>query len=129
MKPDQAKVQALQDLPRPKNQEQMQSSLGLINYIHPFLLGLAFKTTFLCKKITQWDWNPFTDKAFLNLKQWICNTPLKTTLAYYDKTKQAVIQTNACEYSINASLIQNCRLIAFASKTLTNVKTRYTNIE
>ena len=33
MKPDPAKVQALQDLPTPHNPKQLQSFLGLINYL------------------------------------------------------------------------------------------------
>ena len=47
MRPDPAKVQALQDLPTPQNPKQLQSFLGLINYLQPFLPNLAAKTTFL----------------------------------------------------------------------------------
>ena len=62
-------------------------------------------------------------------KQWICNTLLKTTLAYYDRTQPLTIQTDASEYGLGAELLQNNRPIAFASETLTNVETRYANIE
>ena len=37
MKPDPKKVQALQDLPVPQTQKDLQSFLGLINYLQPFL--------------------------------------------------------------------------------------------
>ena len=47
MKPDPIKVQALQDLPTPQNQKQLESFLGLINYLQPFLPDIAAKTTFL----------------------------------------------------------------------------------
>ena len=53
----------------------------------------------------------------------------KTTLANFDHTKPSVIQTDASEYSLGAALLQDGRPIAFASKTLTDVKTRYANIE
>ena len=46
-RPDPAKVQALQDFPAPQNSKQLQSFLGLINYLQPFLPGLATKTTFI----------------------------------------------------------------------------------
>ena len=46
MRPDPAKVQALQDLPAPQNPKQLQSFLGLINYLQPFLPSFAIKTTF-----------------------------------------------------------------------------------
>ena len=54
---------------------------------------------------------------------------LKTTLTYYDHTKPPVLQTDASEYGLGTALLQNNRPIAFASKTLTDVETRYTNIE
>ena len=82
IKPDPMKIQALQDLPTPQTQKQLQSFLGLVNYLQPFLPGIASKTTFLHEQISQWDWNPSTDNSFQKLKQWICNTLLKTTLAY-----------------------------------------------
>ena len=37
MKPDPVKVQALQDLPAPQNPKQLQSFLGLVNYLQPFI--------------------------------------------------------------------------------------------
>ena len=55
IKPDPMKIQALQDLPTPQLQKQLQSFLGLVNYLQPFLPGIASKTTFLCKQISQWD--------------------------------------------------------------------------
>ena len=72
MRPDPAKVQALQDLPVP--QKLLLSFLGLINYLQPFLPGLASKTTFLRDQITNWVWNLSIDQAFYCLKSWICNT-------------------------------------------------------
>ena len=129
MKPDPTKIQALQDLPTPDNHKQLQSFLGLINYLQPFLPNLASKTTFLREQISSWDWNPSTDIAFQKLKQWICKTLLNTTLAYFDCTKPVVIQTDASEYGLGAALLQDGRPIAFASKTLTDVETRYANIK
>ena len=86
MKLDPKKVQALQDLPTPQTQKELQSVLGLINYLQPFLPDIAHKTTFLRKQVSNWDWTPSTDASFHLLKQWICNNLLKTTLAYYDHT-------------------------------------------
>ena len=129
MRPDPAKVQALQDLPAPQNPKELQWFLGLIRYLQPFLPSLASKTTFLREQVTNWDWNPSTDQAFNCLKSWVCNMLLKTSLAYYDHTKPLVLQTDASEYGLSTALIQNNRPIAFTSKTLTDVETRYANIE
>ena len=129
MKPDPIKIQALQDLPTPQTQKQLQSFLGLVNYLQPFLPDIAAKTTFLREQVSKWDWTPSTDSAFQQLKQWICKTLLKTTLAYYDRSQPLSIQTDASEYGLGAALLQNNRPIAFASKILTDMETRYANIE
>ena len=129
MKPDPIKIQALQDLPTPQTQKQLQSFLGLVNYLQPFLPDIAAKTTFLREQVSKWDWTPSTYGAFQQLKQWICKTLLKTTLAYYDRSQPLSIQTDASEYGLGAALLQNNRPIAFASKTLTDMETRYANIE
>ena len=129
MKPDPIKIQALQDLTTPQNQNQLQSFLGLVNYLQPFLPDIAGKTTFLREQISQWDWTPSTDSTFQLLKQWICKTLLKITLTYYDRTQPLTLYTDASKYGLGAVLLQNDRPIAFASKTLTNMETRYTNIE
>ena len=90
---------------------------------------MASKTTFLREQILHWDWNSSTDATFQKLKQWICKTLLNTTLTYFDHTKPVVIQTDASEYGLGAALMQDGKPIAFASKTLTDVETRYANIE
>ena len=129
MKSDPIKIQAFQNLPTPQNQKQLQSFLGLVNYLQTFLPDIAAKTTFLREQVSQWDWTPSTDSAFQQLKQWICNTLLKTTLAYYDRSQPLTIHTDASEYGLRAALLQHNRPIAFTSKTLTDVETRYANIE
>ena len=123
IKPNPMKIQALQDLPTPQTQKQLQSILGLVNYLQPFLPGIASKTTFLHEQISQWDWNPSTDNSFQKLKQWICNTLLKTTLIYYDRDQHLTVHMDISEYGLGAALLQNNRPIAFASKTLTDVET------
>ena len=129
MKPDPKKVQALQDLPIPQIQKELQSFLGLINYLQPFLPDLSHKTTFLREQVSNWDWTPSTDTAFHHLKQWICNTLLKTTLAYYDCTKPVEVHIDASKYGLGVALILHNKPVAFASKMLTPVESRYANIE
>ena len=129
MKPDPIKIQALQYLLTPQTQKQLQSFLGLVNYLQPFLPDIAAKTSFLRKQVSKWDWTPAIDSTFQQLKQWICKTLLKTTLAYYNRSQTLSIQTDASEHGLRTTLLQNNRPIAFASKTLTDVETTYANIE
>ena len=118
MQQDPSKLQALQDLPAPDLQTKLQSFLGLINYLQPFIPCLSAKTSFLQEQLSQRDWNPSTDAAFQHLKAWICQTLLNVTLAYYDRTKPVMIQTDASEFRLGAALLQGGQPIAFASKPL-----------
>ena len=129
MQPGPAKIQALQDLPTPDSQVKLQSFLGLINYLQPFIPSLSTKTTFLHEQLAKWDWNPSTDAAFQCLKDWICQTLPSATLAYYNRSKPVVVQTDVSEYGLGTVLIQNGCPITFASKSLTDVETHYANIE
>ena len=114
---DPSKIQALQDLPTPDSQTKLQSFLSLINYLQPFIPGLSTKTSFLQEQLSQWDWNPSTDAAFQHLKAWICQTLLKVTLAYYDRTKPVMIWTDASsKFRIGTALLKGGQPIAFASK-------------
>ena len=51
MQPDPTKIQAQQDLPTPNSQVKLQSFLGLINYLQPFIHGLSTKTMFLHEQL------------------------------------------------------------------------------
>ena len=126
MWPDPSKIQAL---PTPNSQAKLQSFLGLINYLQPFIPSLSAKTTFLHEQLAEWDYNPSTDAAFQCLKAWICQTHLNATLAYYDRSKPVVVQMDASKYGLGDTLIQSSCPIAFASETLTDVQTHYANIE
>ena len=70
-----------------------------------------------------------TAALFQCLKAWICQAVLKVTLAYYDRSKPVVVQTDTSEYGVGAALLQGGQPIAFASKTRTDVETFYANIE
>ena len=83
-----------QDLPTPNSQVRVQSFLGLINYLQPFIPSLSSKIMLLQEQLTKWDLNPLTDPAFQYLKAWICQTLLNATVVYYDRSKPLIVQTD-----------------------------------
>ena len=107
----------------------LQSFLGLINYLQPFICSLSTKTTFLYEQLAKWDWNPLTDAAFQCLKAWICQSLLNATLMYYDRSRPVIVQTDTSEYGLGAAFIQSGHSIVFTSKTLTDIEIHYANIE
>ena len=127
MKPDPEKTHVLQDLPTPINQK-VTLLLGLNNYLQPFIPDLSDNTAFLRTQLTNWDWNPSTNSAFQQLKAWTCHWLLHTNPINYDWEKPVTLHNDASKYGLGAALLWDSHPIAFTSKSLTNMKTKYANI-
>ena len=80
----------------------------------------------LLRENVEFVWNSSHSQAFQKVKSMICTA---TILAYYDRNEPVVLHFDASIKGLGAALFQNNRPIAFASKALTPVKTRYANIE
>ena len=50
-------------------------------------------------------------------------------LQYFDPKKPVVLQVDASQVGLGAALLQDSKVIAYASKGLTPAETRYANIE
>ena len=98
-----SKIQALQDLPTPKSPTKLQSFLGLINYLQPFIPRLANKMMFFWGQNIMWDWNPLTHTAFQCLKAWISQTLLNIMIAHYNWSRLVIVQTDTSKYSLGCS--------------------------
>ena len=129
VRPDPAKIAAINDMKPPKNTKELMSFLGLVNYLHRFSGKLASLTTPLCallKKDAELSWSPSHEKAFDAIKTKISAT---TALRYYDPKKELVVQVDASGTGLGAALMQEGAPIAFASKSLTDAESRYSTIE
>ena len=80
----------------------------------------------LTKKDVPFEWNSSLQKVFENVKTSICKD---IALTYSDVTKATTIQVDASKIGTGAALLQDGRLIAFASKALTETEQQYANIE
>lgn len=127
--PDPAKVQAIQDIATPSNASQLKSFLGLITYLSSYIPHLSEQTAslrMLLRQDAEFDWLPCHQKAFENLKRIIENA---SALSFFDPKKPVVLQADASKEALGAALLQDNRVIAFASKSLTDTEKRYANIE
>lgn len=132
--PDPKKIECIKNYPRPKNPKDIKSFLGLLNYYRRFVdnfAKIAKPLTALLKKNVNFKWNDRCEDAFDKLKQVLINPPL---LVYPDWEKGNFnLTTDASQYAIGAVLSQgivpNDQPIAYASRTLNQAETNYSDFQ
>lgn len=126
---DPKKIDAISKMKPPQSLQDLQSYLGLVNYLSRFSPRLAEATAplrELCKKQTVFVWESSQQQAFDTIKELITNTPV---LAYFDKTKSSVIQSDASRKGLGAVLLQDGKPVIYASRSITEAEKNYSNIE
>ena len=116
--PEPGKIAAIVDMSSRTSAQEMQSFLGMVNYLGRYTPDLAATTAPLRGLDHQ--------EAFNNVKEAITAA---STLAYFDSSKPVIVQTDASKRGIGATLLQNGRPVAYASKSLTETESNYCNIE
>ena len=83
---------------------------------------------FLTRQDVQWHWSTEKQNAFDKLKQVLTS---ETVMAYFDpKTQtQTVLSVDASRFGLGSVLMQNGKVIAYASRALTDVEKRYSQTE
>ena len=127
-------MEALQNSPPPTNVTQLRSFLGLVNYCSRFIPNFSTITATLRRldrKNTFWKWEKKHQQAFEAVKAQISD---QCTLAYYDPRKSTSVVVDASPVGLGAILVQDnkdgeMKVIAFASRALTEVEQRYCQTE
>lgn len=133
IKPDTDKLESIRRFREPKSSEEVRSFLGLVNYLSKFVPNLATLTYPLRQLTVQkqnFFWGPEQQAAFDKLKKlMIC----PNTLGYFDVADRTQLVADASPVGLGAVLIQinsqGSRIIAYASKSLSDVERRYAQIE
>ena len=101
-------------MPPPQSKKQVQSFIGMINYLSKFsacLSELAEPIRDLVKERVPFNWGPEHDEAFTLIKKEVTAAPI---LAYYNPKKLMVLQTDASCKGLGACLLQNKKTVYFA---------------
>ena len=135
MHPDPKKVQGITEMTAPMDKQQLQSFLGMVNYMGTFIPNLSHHTEPLramLKKDNVFHWEEQQTRSFQQVKTLIAKANI-SPLRYYDRNLPVTVQADASLRGLGACLIQKHngkdQPIAFASKSLTDAETRYANIE
>ena len=92
----------------------------------PFLPDLsAMLLRNLLKKDTDSQRSIPHRKAFKNIKQSICR---EVSLTYFDPDKETVVQVDASLRGLQSALVQEGKVIAFASRALTDTEKSYVKL-
>ena len=116
-------------MPAPTNKKQVQSFIGMINYLSKFsarLSEIAEPIRELAKDKVPFNWGPEHQSAFTEMKQEIVSDPI---LAYHNPKEKTVLQTDANIKSLGACLLQEEKQVYIACKALTEAQQEYVVIE
>jgi hypothetical protein len=122
---DPTKVQEVMDWKPPTLVHQIRSFLGLAGYYHRFIPDfskIAKPMTELLKKEIKFHWDDKCEEAFHTLRKLLTTAPV---LAQPDCTKPFDIYCDASRIGLGCVLMQNNRVIAYASRALRNHEQNY----
>ena len=129
LRPDPEKIKAIVDMKPPQSLQALQSFNGMVNYLKrfsPVLTELSEPLRRLQKQDTVWAWESEQQTAFKKIKTALTTLPI---LAYFDKDKNHIIQMDASKTGLRAVLLQDDQPVVYASRALTDMECRYSNIE
>uniref|UniRef100_A0A6V7JGH6 RNA-directed DNA polymerase n=1 Tax=Bracon brevicornis TaxID=1563983 RepID=A0A6V7JGH6_9HYME len=130
---DPEQTSAIVDYPAPQTMKQLRRFLGMASWYRRFIptfVSIAEPLTRLTKKSQLWQWSTEQQDAFELLKTHLTAAP---TLACSDFNQPFVLQTDASTVGLGAVLTQvqggEERVIAYASRALTDPEKNYTTTE
>lgn len=129
VKPDSERIKAVTELKAPTNRRELQSVLGTINYLRPFVPNLAEHCSHfqeLLKKNVLFQWTSHHSNQFEKLKDKVKNAAL---LSPFDPKAPITIQADSSSFSLGCSLFQHGNPIMYCSRSLSESEKDYAQIE
>ena len=125
----QTKVSAINIMLEPSSKKEVQSFIGMVNYLSKFsarLFKISEPIWELSKERVLFNWGPEHREVFDAIKKELAKVPI---LVYYDPIKETVLQTDASIKGLGTCLLQNGKPVYFASKALTETQKGYIAIK
>ena len=127
--PDPKKIQALKHMEFPPDKETMRSFLGMINYLNRYSVlsaHLAAPLSSLTHQATDYKPEKTHMENFQRLKMEISNME---ALPYFNTSAETTLQMDASKKGLGACLMQNGKVVCYASRSLTKTEQNYQNLE
>ena len=127
--PDPKKIQAIKHMEFPPDKETMLSFLGMINYLNRYSAlsaHLAAPLSSLTHQATDYKPENTHMENFQRLKMEISNME---ALPYFNTSAETTLQKDASKKGLGACLMQNGKVVCYASRALTKTEQNYQNLE
>ena len=124
MRPDPERLRALLDMPVPTNDKGLKRMLGFFSYYARWIQNFSQKISPLVN-CDRFPLAPDAMRAFELMKQEIANSVVKSI----DKSVPFVVETDASDTAIAATLNQSGRPVAFFSRTLRGSELKHASVE
>jgi hypothetical protein len=128
-----SKVDAILKLNSPKNLKELQSLLGMVNFISkaiPRRSELLAPLYDLLKQGHEFFWDSVHERVFQRLKKVLTTAPV---LSLFDPSLRTVVSVDASSFGIGGVILQDhngvLKPVSFVSRTLTDTEKRYSQIE
>ena len=116
---DPKKIEAIRQMPPPKDRKGVLHLLGMATFLAKFCPNFSevtAKIRELLSKSVEFRWDEaIQGVAFNKLKELLSSAPV---LQYYDVTKPVVVQCDASQNRLGAVLLQEGKVVEYASRAL-----------
>ena len=122
---DPSKIEAVKNWPRPASVSEVRSFLGLASYYRRFVEGfskIAVPLTELTRKSVRFSWSDRCEASFQELKQRLITA---LVLSLPGENEKFVVYYDASKMGLGCVLMQEGRVIAYASRQLKEYEQRY----
>ena len=129
VQPDPKKIAAIQEMEPPRDKHDLETLLGMVNYLSKFTPSLEeaiAPLTSLLRKDSEFLWDCAQEAAFGKMKTLIDSAG---TLSYFDANKSVKLEDDASKHGLGAVLLQNDKPVVCATKCLTPSEQDYAQIE
>ena len=127
IKPDPEKIRAIQDMPSPQSKEELQTLLGMLNFLSKYIPNLSSKNKPLrdLTKATDFRWETNHKASMKEIKSCISEN-----LAFFDhKCKVVELKVDASKHGLGAELSSYGKIVGFASRALSTTEQNYSQLE
>ena len=129
LRADPSKIQAIKEMPRPRDKGEVKRFLGMVNYLGKFCAHLSEVSEplrDLTKENRPFLWGTVHEEAFNRIKDVVTGSPV---LKFYDVEEDVTVEADASDYGLGAVLLQLGQPVAYASRTMTATERRYSQME